>query len=760
MTELLSKYKKNFKDFFEVESNNYYAKTFHAREIKSDKYVFLKIYDKNLIDEGPRDLLLKQIKREEDLTKKCKSKNIIELYYVLETDLSYIFVYEYYYKTLSEYLKEKIEGLISEKDFFIKIVRSIAEALKILDKQNIIHRDIKPNNIYIQKLDIEDYKHIENNSIIKLADFESSIEKKENDSIQIGSFLYLAPEIIENNEYDEKCDMWSLGITLYQLYFGITPYGIEYDLDLIQDKIYSDNFICKFSKIPTLDILFKKLLTINPQERMTHKEFYEYVNSKEFMQPEVIYKKEKYENIFKGIKNIENIEKYEKEYYRADIGVKEKIIAKLAISLDTALKLKVEKEKKNKEKKYINILYYNEDISHPQNLNKEKTMFEEETSGIFFFINNINFFETIMKEIFKYYESDKRYSFNLIVTGKTCEKIMDNLIKNKQEKCFQHICIFCRDIEQYKDLKIKYNKIEGIYNTKRNIIKSFIKKYSNQNIKPFPVVKFITYEEYQNEYFYSHLLISLYYGHTSQQSYLKNYEKLKILIHEKKNEIRVNKNALIDSFQVFDLKKDAENINKNIIKKYSENTFFGPMNFWLRNLDNYTLEEIAYFTSRFMYSLNIYATENNKYFEKNDIILYRGTKMNLSSLLVYEKSKGKIISLTSFTSMSELKIKAQKFAKRKNQDLFSVMYYVKNLYHENWISNGINIQDVAKYPKEREILFQPFSFYLITDVSIQISEKKAKIYLETIGKKEILEIAIQNGKQIKYNKDLNIIESI
>ena len=44
--------------------------------------------------------------------------------------------------------------------------------------------------------------------------------------------------------------MWSLGVTLYHLYFGTPPYG-KIDYDLIRDKIYSNNFIFKFSGIPT-----------------------------------------------------------------------------------------------------------------------------------------------------------------------------------------------------------------------------------------------------------------------------------------------------------------------------------------------------------------------------------------------------------------------------------------------------------------------------------------------------------------------------
>ena len=155
---------------------------------------------------------------------------------------------------------DKID-LINVKIFFIKIVHSLAEVIKTLNEQNIIHRDIKPNNIHIQILDTEVFSDVDNNYIIKLAEFGTSIKKEENDSLQIGTLLYLAPEILKNNKYDEKCDMWSLGITLYELYFGITPYGNEFDIDLIQDKLYSDHFMYKFSNIPTLDILFKKIIS-------------------------------------------------------------------------------------------------------------------------------------------------------------------------------------------------------------------------------------------------------------------------------------------------------------------------------------------------------------------------------------------------------------------------------------------------------------------------------------------------------------------
>ena len=110
--------------------------------------------------------------------------------------------------------------------------------------------------------------------------------------------------------------------------------------------------------------------------------------------------------------------------------------------------------------------------------------------------------------------------------------------------------------------------------------------------------------------------------------------------------------------------------------------------------------------------------------------------------------------------MSQEKEKAVKFSiKKYNNSKFSVLYYVTNIYKEKWISNGVDIKDVSKYKNEKEVLFQPFSFYIIKDVKIDLVNMKGEIYLQTIGKKEILEKEIQKGKHVSYNEVLNIVES-
>ena len=137
--------------------------------------------------------------------------------------------------------------------------------------------------------------------------------------------------------------------------------------------------------------------------------------------------------------------------------------------------------------------------------------------------------------------------------------------------------------------------------------------------------------------------------------------------------------------------------------------------------------------------------------------------MPYSSLLPYERAKGKIIILSAFTSTSENLEKAEHFAGRdkniyKKRLLFSVIFHIKNSWKENLYSSGINIKDLSIFKKEKEILFQPFSFYHVLDVEIDHKLYTANIFLKIIPKTQILEEEIKKGNNITYNEDKNVIE--
>ena len=161
-----------------------------------------------------------------------------------------------------------------------------------------------------------------------------------------------------------------------------------------------------------------------------------------------------------------------------------------------------------------------------------------------------------------------------------------------------------------------------------------------------------------------------------------------------------------------------------------------------------------------MYSLNNYAIQNKMYYNLDNLDkteVYGGMRIPYSDILAYVRAKGKIIVLSSFISASSrYQFANEKSLSEKNKK-FIAFFIIKNNFKENWISNGINIANES-YKKEKEILYQPFSFYYVRDVLIDLNNYKADIYLETIGKKEILEEKIRFGKEIKYNEQENIME--
>ena len=99
----------------------------------------------------------------------------------------------------------------------IKVLHELADALNYIHARGIIHHDIKPENILIPQ-----------NGDAKLTDFSLAVQKKKDyiSSKRIsGSPSYVAPEIIRYRKYDERIDIYSLGITAYELLTGVLPYS-------------------------------------------------------------------------------------------------------------------------------------------------------------------------------------------------------------------------------------------------------------------------------------------------------------------------------------------------------------------------------------------------------------------------------------------------------------------------------------------------------------------------------------------------------
>ena len=102
--------------------------------------------------------------------------------------------------------------VLSEKEALV-IFRQLLEAFKELNKNNIMHRDLKPDNIFF------------NEGKVKLGDFGFCKMLEVNMAqTMLGSPIYMAPEVLKEEIYTLKADIWSLGVVLFEMLFGYCPF--------------------------------------------------------------------------------------------------------------------------------------------------------------------------------------------------------------------------------------------------------------------------------------------------------------------------------------------------------------------------------------------------------------------------------------------------------------------------------------------------------------------------------------------------------
>ena len=123
-------------------------------------------------------------------------------------------------KNLDEYLSGRVEKKnIYETQFYIG---SMLLMLEYLQKRSIAHRDIKPSNIMI-----------DSNGYLKMIDFGTAKVLVDYTSTVIGTPHYIAPEILKGKGYSLSCDFWSVGICMYEIFYGMYPFG-QYASEVIE----------------------------------------------------------------------------------------------------------------------------------------------------------------------------------------------------------------------------------------------------------------------------------------------------------------------------------------------------------------------------------------------------------------------------------------------------------------------------------------------------------------------------------------------
>ena len=149
------------------------------------------------------------------------------------------------------------------------------KTFEIMAKHNIIHRDIKLENILVKYCkDNNDDSNI--NFIVKLSDFGISkqITDKTIAQTQIGTPITMAPEVLKG-KYNYKCDLWSIGVIIYKLFFNEYPIeGTGYAI--LGHLLENENPKLRKTNDTNLDKLIGSLLIKDPEKRIGYKEYFDH----------------------------------------------------------------------------------------------------------------------------------------------------------------------------------------------------------------------------------------------------------------------------------------------------------------------------------------------------------------------------------------------------------------------------------------------------------------------------------------------------
>lgn len=217
-------------ELLELLGTGAFGSVFKARQIDADRLVAIKIFETS--DESD-EVFKERVIREALSLGKLKHLNIVNIYNagISSSAIPYL---------VMEYISgESVRQLILEKQLnyvrSLKIARDLALAMDFAHKEGVVHRDLKPENFILVDEPEKD--------TVKILDFGLAKLKEERDikltktGFLVGTVNYMSPEQCTGQRVDQRADIYSLGICLFEMIAGVPPFSADTPVGLIYKHV-------------------------------------------------------------------------------------------------------------------------------------------------------------------------------------------------------------------------------------------------------------------------------------------------------------------------------------------------------------------------------------------------------------------------------------------------------------------------------------------------------------------------------------------
>ncbi len=235
------------------------ATVYLARQLALERFVFLKVLNQNIHDQPD---LLERFKREAKICARLNHPNIVNIYEFGDADGAFFLIFEYVQgQTLKAFIKQHHPLPVPVVNY---ILYQVAGGLYYAHQHGVLHRDIKPANIMIG-----------DDGQIKITDFglatSNDLPGVTMQHMAVGTPAYMSPEQATGKPLDVRSDIFSLGITLYEMLTGQNPFLGENVVDSLNnvltrqpEPVHALRPDCP----PWLDKLVNRMLVKKPEDRL------------------------------------------------------------------------------------------------------------------------------------------------------------------------------------------------------------------------------------------------------------------------------------------------------------------------------------------------------------------------------------------------------------------------------------------------------------------------------------------------------------